>query len=211
VSEQSEATATERVPLLPILAAIVAVAAGIGWYVVFQRPSSRAVFAGYTAPGFSLPTLEGGQISLEGLRGKVVYVNLWATWCAPCRDEAPALKRLYEEVHDEGFEIVAIAVPDPKQRPDGTPIPLTEAEDQVFRQKVQAFREEFELGFPIALDADREIYRDYGATGVPETYLVDREGKVSEAYIGPRDWSDPRYARAIRALLGPGANPDGDG
>jgi thiol-disulfide isomerase/thioredoxin len=211
LSEQEEAAGAERVPLLPVLAAILVVAAGIGWYVVFQRPASRAVFAGYTAPGFELSRLDGGSVSLQELRGKVVYVNLWGTWCAPCREEAPGLKRLYDEVHDEGFEIVAIALPDPKQRPDGTPVPLTEAENEAFRQKVQAFREEFELGFPIALDPARDTYRAYGATGVPETYLVDREGKVSEAYIGPRDWGDPRYARAIRALLAEEGKPAGDG
>jgi cytochrome c biogenesis protein CcmG/thiol:disulfide interchange protein DsbE len=174
-----------RGPVVPILLVALGVAAGLGWYVAASRPEERPLVPGLPAPSFTLQRLdEGGLVSLDDLHGKVVYVNLWATWCAPCREEAPALERLYDSLRGEGFEVVAPTI-----------------DSAADREKVRAFRDELKLRFPILLDADRQVYQRYGATGVPETYLVDAEGRLAEAYIGPRDWDDPRYARAIRELL----------
>jgi peroxiredoxin len=174
-----------RTPVVPVVIALALIAAGLVWYVTSNAPRAGSPVPGAPAPTFELASLDGGApVSLESLRGKVVYVNLWATWCAPCRDEAPAMQRLYESLHDEGFEIIAPTIDSPADR-----------------AKVQAFREEFGVRYPILLDPDRAVYQQYGATGVPETYLVDPEGRLAEAYIGPRNWDDPRYARAIRELL----------
>jgi peroxiredoxin len=174
-----------RAQLLPVAVAVLAVAAVLGWYVMSTRPTSSALLrSGEPVPEFTLSRLEGGELSLRELRGKVVYVNLWATWCAPCKEEVPALQRLYAELHDEGFEIVA---------------PSIDVRADV--GKITQFRDEYGLGYPIVLDPDRSVYLRYGATGVPETYLIDAEGRLAEAYIGPRDFDDPRYARAIRELL----------
>jgi thiol-disulfide isomerase/thioredoxin len=130
----------------------------------------------------------------------VVFLNFWATWCAPCREEAPSLQRIYTDLSDEGFELVAISI-DPENA----------------SAEIEAFRSEFELSFPIVLDAARVAYDAYGATGVPETFLIDREGRLAERYVGPRNWDEPRYTRAIRRLLGLGedrvssaARPDAD-
>jgi peroxiredoxin len=119
-----------------------------------------------------------------------VFVNFWATWCPPCRDEAPALERLYRSLHGEGFELLGVSIDDPSAR-----------------AAVDGFRTEFDLSFPLLLDPDRSAYRAFQATGVPETFLVDRAGRVVERFVGPRDWDEPRYRNAIRALLvdpGPG-------
>ena len=185
MSDSSESHAPEsRAPVFAALAALAVATAALAWYVVASRPAPRGPVVGRDSPVFSLAALDGGSVSLEELRGKVVYVNFWATWCAPCREEAPALQRLYEDLRDEGFEMVA---------------PTIDVLSD--RAKVEAFREQYKIGYPILLDPERAVYTLYGATGVPETYLVDAQGKLAEAYIGPRDWDDPRYARAIRRLL----------
>jgi len=171
-----------RKGLLALLAFGALLSAGVAAFVISQ--GSGFVRTGEPAPSFELATLGGGSVSLADLRGKVVYVNFWATWCAPCVDEAPSLQRLYDALAPEGFEILALSIDDPKTM-----------------EAVRAFRERFELEFPILLDPDKNVYSQYGATGVPETYLIDAEGRLAEAYIGPRDWSDPRYARAVRRLL----------
>jgi len=176
--------------LLVLLGGVVSAAAAV---YLSTRGDSDPVDKGQLAPGFELETLEGERVTLASLRGRVVYVNFWATWCAPCRDEAPALQRLYAELHDDGFELLAATI--------------DEAGNEA---KVQSFREEFGLGFPILRDPDRVVYSRFGATGVPETYLIDAEGRLAEAYIGPRDWDEPRYARAIRRLLGRRSDGAGD-
>jgi len=156
----------------------------LSWYSLSVGPPAAAPSSGALAPDFRLENLDGGTVELSDLRGKVVYVNFWATWCAPCRDEAPALQRLYQALRGEGFEILAPTIDAANDRP-----------------AVEAFRKEYGLLFPILLDSGQEAYARYGATGVPETYLIDAEGRLAEAYIGPRNWDDPRYAREIRRLL----------
>jgi peroxiredoxin len=159
-------------------------AALVGLWVAFSPGSERPLYGGMPAPDFELPDLEGRSVSLGEQRGNVVFINLWATWCAPCRTEAPALERLYRELGGQGFEILAISIDD--------------AEDQ---ESVEAFRDEFQLTFPILLDPERRAYAAYQATGVPETYVVDAEGRLSEWFIGPRSWDEPRFARAVERLL----------
>jgi peroxiredoxin len=142
---------------------------------------------GAPAPGFELPALSGTAVALGDLRGRVVFVNFWATWCPPCREEAPALERLYRRLRGEGFEVVGVSIDDPSGR-----------------EAVERFRDEFSLSFPLLVDPDRSAYRAYQATGVPETFVVDRSGRLAERFVGPRDWDEPRYANAVRTLLAAG-------
>jgi thiol-disulfide isomerase/thioredoxin len=123
--------------------------------------------------------------SLADVQGKVVFVNFWATWCPPCRDEAPSLERLYQRLGPRGLEILAITI--------------DEAGD---REPVERFRQELGLTLPILLDPDRDAYRAYQATGVPETFVVSREGRLVERVVGPRDWEEPRYTALVERLLG---------
>jgi peroxiredoxin len=162
------------------------VASGLGWYVsrAERQLEGDVLRVGRPAPDFELERLDGTKVSLSSQRGKVVYVNFWATWCVPCKTEAPALEELYQELHGEGFEILAATIDTP------------DAE-----AAVKSFREQYGVGFPILWDSEKQAYGAYGCTGVPETYLVDANGVLAEAYIGPRDWRDRRYARAIRRLL----------
>ncbi len=168
-----------------LLAAVLAVAAGAAALVAFWPPAAPPLRVGGLAPDFELDLADGsGRLRSGGLRGRVLFVNFWATWCPPCRDEAPALEQLYRGLAGEGFEIVAISI--------------DEAEA---RNAVQEFRSEFGLSFPVLVDPDRSAYRAYQATGVPETFLVDREGRVAERFVGPRRWDEARYAEAVRRLL----------
>ncbi len=160
-------------------------AAGVGAYVAMRPPPVPVLRNGSVAPEFRLP-LHGadGEVALSALRGKVVFVNFWATWCAPCRSEAPALERLHQTLQGTDFEILAISIDKP--------------EDEA---AIDAFQKEFSIDFPILRDRDRGVYAAYQVSGVPETFLVDPTGKVLEHFIGPQNWEDPRYSRAIRRAL----------
>ena len=138
---------------------------------------------GGPAPDFLLSDLQGREIALAAQRGRVVFVNFWATWCPPCREEAPSLQRLYDQVGSENFEILAVSIDAPSAR-----------------DEVAEFGREFGLTFPILLDPQKGAHRAFGVTGVPETYMIDPQGRVVERFIGPRDWDDPRYVRTVRRL-----------
>ncbi|MFI5316914.1 MAG: peroxiredoxin family protein [Myxococcota bacterium] len=160
-------------------------AVGVGAYVTLRPPPAPALRMGAAAPDFSLPRQGGGpEVSLESLRGKVVFVNFWATWCTPCRSEAPALARLYQGLRGDGFEVLAISIDDPNAAP-----------------AIEEFRKTFSVEFPIALDPRKRVYNAYQAFGVPETFLINPAGKLVEHFIGPQNWEDPRYSRVIRRAL----------
>jgi cytochrome c biogenesis protein CcmG/thiol:disulfide interchange protein DsbE len=169
---------------LPLLLVVGLFALAAGALVVSRPSVEPPLRAGAAAPAFRLDSLDGGTLALEESRGRVVFVNFWATWCPPCRDEAPGLERLYRELRDEGFDLLAVSI----DAPDA-------------REKVEAFRGEFGLSFPILFDPDRRVYEAFQATGVPETFLVNRRGEIVERFVGPRDWEQSRYAAAIRRLL----------
>ena len=160
------------------------VAAGLGLVLLTDGPPP-VLGRGAEAPDFELPRLmEAPPVSLSALRGQVVLLNFWATWCKPCEEEMPAMERLYRELGPRGFELVAISV-------DEEP------------GLVKAFRERLGITFPIALDPDQESARLYQTMGFPESVLVDREGNIVERYVGPRDWDHAAFAERIAALLAP--------
>jgi cytochrome c biogenesis protein CcmG/thiol:disulfide interchange protein DsbE len=141
--------------------------------------------AGVAAPDFALPRLGGGgELALRDLRGKVVLVNFWATWCAPCEKEMPAMQRLYARLAPLGLELVAIS------EDDGPEV-------------VERFRERLGLSFPIALDPKHEAAARYQSYRYPESFLIDRDGVLVARYIGERDWDAPEYVSRIERLLTP--------
>jgi peroxiredoxin len=138
---------------------------------------------GLPAPAFSLPVLGGeSELSLESLRGKVVLVNFWATWCKPCEDEMPAMENLYRTLGSRGFELVAISVDDD-------------------RLAVEEFVDRLGLSFPILLDPGKRVSDAYQSYRFPESYLIDRGGVLVARYIGPREWDAPAYLDRIQRLL----------
>jgi len=153
-----------------------------GWIVLSAERTAPPIEPGLAAPEFALPRLGGGEISLSELRGKVVLLNFWATWCAPCEQEMPAMQRLYAQLASRGFELVAVSVDDDAGA-------------------VARFRERLALGFPIALDPRREAAELYQSYRYPESFLIDREGTLVARYIGERDWDAPEYSARILRLL----------
>ncbi|HPG25747.1 MAG: TlpA family protein disulfide reductase [Spirochaetaceae bacterium] len=144
------------------------------------------VVRGADAPAFELPRLEEseGRLALSSLAGRVVLLNFWATWCEPCEREVPAMQRLYEALPRADFELVAVSI-------DDDPALVT------------AFRDRYRMDFPILLDRDQRVYKTYQTMGVPESLLIDRDGRIVERYVGPRDWDAPEYVERIRSLLEP--------
>jgi peroxiredoxin len=142
-----------------------------------------AVFVGKAAPlHFTLKDMNGVDVTLASFKGKVVLVNFWATWCAPCEQEMPAMQRLYARLAPRGFELVAIS------------------EDDDARA-VARFQQRLALTFPIALDASKRIAGSYQSFRYPESFLIDREGVLVQRYIGERDWDAPEYVARIERLL----------
>jgi peroxiredoxin len=178
------------VPLL-VISALFAVGLAA---LVLSRVEAPGPARGAPVPDFELTDLAGARVALSSLRGRVVFVNFWATWCPPCRDEAPSLERMYGRLHDEGFDVLAISV-----------------DASSDRGAVAEFQREFGLSFPVLLDPEQNVHAAFGVTGVPETYVIDTRGRLAERFIGPRNWDDPRYARAVRRLLAAGAPERADG
>ena len=120
---------------------------------------------GNLAPDFSISTVDGDLLTLSDLRGKVVLLNFWGTWCGPCRREMPEFEKAYEEWHSKGFEILAVA--------------FNDTEDAI-----RDFRDEFELSFPLALDATGVVNSTYAVQTRPSTYVIARDGVIMTRHFG---------------------------
>lgn len=149
---------------------------------------NRASFAplddGAPAPTFAYPNLNGDTLALADLRGSVVMLNIWATWCTPCVREMPAMERMYQELRDEGLRVVAVSV----DAPGGV-------------RDVRSFVDELDLTFDILLDPYGGIEHAYGVSGLPTTFLIDREGRIRRKVIGITMWDEPDAMRSVRELL----------
>jgi peroxiredoxin len=169
-----------------LVAAGVIAAALLAWFFAGEAPPP--VDRGVRAPAFELPRVgPGDPVSLESLRGQIVLLNFWATWCKPCEEELPAMERLHQALSGGGFQLVAVSV-------DADPGPVIE------------FRDRLGLGFTLLLDADQRVARSYQTFRFPESLLIGRDGVILERYVGPKDWDAPAYIERIRSLLA--ATPD---
>lgn len=136
------------------------------------------------APALSLPVLDGGAIDIGALRGRVVLVNFWATWCAPCRDEMPSLERLRQQLAGDDFEVLAVDVGES-------------------REDVRRFLDSLDtpLSLPILLDEDTAVTQQWAVIGLPTTYVVTREGRLEYQALGERDWSSNEMRERIQAII----------
>jgi cytochrome c biogenesis protein CcmG, thiol:disulfide interchange protein DsbE len=156
-----------------------------GWLV---RDRFLPVEVGTRAPEFPARDLEGRPVSLASLCGEVVLLNVWATWCAPCREEMPSMERLHRELGPRGLRVVAVSV-------DGAPGALTRGGD------VAAFVREMGLTFAVGHDPTGGVQRAYRTTGVPESWIIDRDGVIQKKVIGATEWDEGAHPDLIRRLL----------
>ena len=139
--------------------------------------------AGNQAPDFQLKDLQGKPVSLGELRGKVVLVNFWATWCPPCREEMPSMEALHRQFKDQGLVLLAINV----------------EEDGV--EAVTEFLKGKDYTFPILFDPEAEVQSSYQVYRFPETFVIDRNGTIIDRVIGGRNWLSDAMVKRLNFLL----------
>ena len=190
----SSDTRPGRVQRIAQLAALIGVAALLAlliWKVAFGRTTGAAdeLAEGKLvhAPAFTLDRLDrDGQLGVGDLKGKVVVVNFWASWCVPCRDEAPVLQKTYERYRDQGLVVLGVDVND-------------------FRQDARRFMKRYGLSYPVVYDGKGSTVGKWGVRGFPETFFVDRSGKlVGERIEGAVDIERNRdaFQRGVALALG---------
>ena len=190
----SSDTRPGRVQRIAQLAALIGVAALLGlliWKVAFGRTTGAAdeLAEGKLvhAPAFTLDRLDrDGQLAVGDLKGKAVVVNFWASWCVPCRDEAPVLQKTYERYRDQGLVVLGVDVND-------------------FRQDARRFMKRYGLTYPVVYDGKGSTVGKWGVRGFPETFFVDRTGKlVGERIEGAVDIERNRdaFQRGVALALG---------
>jgi cytochrome c biogenesis protein CcmG/thiol:disulfide interchange protein DsbE len=159
--------------LLPVLAVVALLAYGI-------VAKGREPLGEGPAPDFTLQLFDGGQVSLSELRGQVVVVNIWASWCPPCRDEAPVLESAWRRYRDRGVTFIGVDYMDTE------PAAL-------------AFIEEFGVTYPNGPDLGSRIADAYQVQGVPETFFITRQGEIAEVFVGPLN--EARMTAILERLL----------
>jgi len=160
-----------RLSLVVLTCALVAV--------VGSTLRDRIVNAGDSAPDFSVTTASGKKISLDSFGGKVLVLNFWATWCPPCLSELPSLNEMASTLKNDGVVVLGISVDQKKD------------DYEKFLKKVT-------LNFEAAHDPSADISVEYGTFKYPETYVIDRNGKVLEKFIADRDWMDPQIIARLK-------------
>ena len=161
--------------------AILALAFGVVW---LQSAKYEPLVVGMTAPDFRLPDLQGKTQRLSDYRGKVVFLNFWATWCKPCKEEMPSMQVLWENLKNQDFMMLAVSM------------------DRVTTTKdIPSFVESLKLSFPILTDSWGQTDKRYKLMGVPQTYIIDQNGVLSEKVIGPRDWTRRESIETIVRML----------
>lgn len=156
----------------------------VGWVAVWVLGgmSGYAASVGEPAPDFRLPSLSGQEMGLEGLKGQVILLNFWASWCDPCKEEIPEFERLHQKYHDRGFQVVGINI-DKK------------------RENAQKFADHFHVSYPVLLDPESEIIRRYLGRSMPTSYMIDRTGHVREVIFGFNRGKLPQIEQTIVRLL----------
>ena len=134
------------------------------------------------APDFALPSRDGGEVRLSELRGQVVMINFWATWCGPCRQEMPLLQQISARYEPLGFTLLGVNV-----EPDSAP--------------AKAWLEKVPVTFPILFDRENTVSASFGVEAMPSTVLVDREGRVRHVHRGYKAGDESMYADLIRGLV----------
>jgi cytochrome c biogenesis protein CcmG, thiol:disulfide interchange protein DsbE len=178
---------TLRQQWLVVAAIVLVVVAGLGVGTYAMHDELFPVEVGSKAPDFAARSVDGDRAvrTLADYRGKVLVLNIWATWCIPCIVEMPSFERLKQQIADTNLKIVAVSI------------------DQVASaDSVRAFARNLGVTFEVLLDSTVGIARTYQATGYPETFIIASDGTIRNKWIGERKWDSPLTVGLIRGLLG---------
>jgi len=146
--------------------------------------ASTGTAVGQFPPDFALPDLDDQTVTLSDFEGHVVIIDLWATWCPPCREEIPFLVDLYEEHKDDGLVVVGIGL------------------DRTGVEALAPFAAEYDISYPI-LVGDRAVSRAYGASSIPTTYIIGRDGRIAARHVGFHPSMAPEMRETVEGLLEP--------
>ncbi len=149
---------------------------------LIEKAGLQAVRPGVKMIDFNLETPAGSTVKLSSYAGKVVLLNFWATWCPPCRNEIPSIEALYAKFKDKGFVVLGV---DLQEDPAA----------------VSDFVKRYGITYPVVLDQTGQVGSEYGARGIPLSFLIDRKGRITSGAIGGREWSGPATEALIEALL----------
>ncbi len=174
-----------RVRLLPVLASFVAAAGCAPSDKAVPGENDGRVEVGRPAPAYATVSLDGDSVSLAAQRPKVVLINIWATWCHPCRKEIPELRAIHARYRERGLELIGVSID-------------TDGSDDAIR----TFMKDFDMTFPIWRDPDERISTQFLAVGVPATFLIDRKGILRWRKTGPIAPGDSSLSVAIERALG---------
>ena len=189
MSETNQADKEKGLPKSAIAVIIIVIVAAVIFIVLTQKKSYVPVVAGVDAIDFALPDLDGNPKKLSDYKGKVVFLNFWATWCKPCEEEMPSMQALYEGLGNDKFEIIAVSV------------------DKDGPEVVASYVKKYGITFPVLHARKGKIKEMYKTTGVPETFIIDQNGVVAEKGWGPRDWTLTSSISTILDLLKDGPKP----
>lgn len=166
---------------LVLLGLMTALLGGLVWAVSGYLHAYQ-IAEGDAAPAFNVRDESGAGLRLEDFEGKVVLLNIWATWCPPCIDELPSLVQLHEQLDEKGFVVVGVSV---------------DRDAEQYKQFLQTFN----VPFPTARDENRAVAMRYGTMKFPESYLISRDGRVLRKYEGAVNWVGPEVYNYIESIL----------
>lgn len=164
--EAAEDSWQPRDMLIAVIAFIVIVVIAVAGYFIYQEVKTPPLVEGDPAPEFTLPVMGGGEVSLSDYRGQVVLINIWATWCDPCREEMPFMEQQYQRMKELPFEILAVST------------------DRRGEVDVRPFVEEYGLTFPILLDTDKDVADAFQSSKYPESFIIDKDGIIVRRIVG---------------------------
>ena len=189
MGKDSEKNGERGLPKIAVVGIVAVVVAVVAFIIMGHKRRFEPVLAGSSEIDFTLPDLNGKDVNLRDYRGKVVFLNFWATWCKPCQEEMPSMQNLYMGLKGQPFEILAVSV------------------DTDGPETITNYVRKLGLTFPILHDQKVRIKELYKTTGVPETFIIDQNGVIAEKVWGPRDWTIPSSYQTIIDLLKNGPRP----
>lgn len=169
-----------------ILAVILVLGLGIIFFSISMdrdgKDRPKAV-VGLNAPELSLKDASGSVLNPDELKGSVVFINFWASWCQPCRDEMPSIQGLYDHFKGNNkFRVITVLYKDDYQ-------------------SAARYLKENNLDLPVLIDDDGKSAKAYGIAGVPETYIIDKKGVLFKKFKGPAEWNSPKMVSALTSMI----------